>query len=158
MSKKNRNFIQVSGGDVSIIPLGGLEQIGLNMTAFAYGNSIIVVDCGLAFPGEDMPGVDLVVPDVTYLEQNFEKIRGIFITHGHEDHIGALPYVLLKLNVPLYATRLTMAIIEDKLEEHEMNGMVKKNVVNYGDVVQAGDFRVEFIRTNHSIADRKSVV
>ncbi len=153
MSKKNRNYIQVSGGEVSIIPLGGLEQIGLNMTAFAYGNSIIVVDCGLAFPGEDMPGVDLVVPDVTYLEENFAKVRGIFITHGHEDHIGALPYVLQTLNVPLYATRLTMAIIEDKLEEHEMNGMVKKNVVRYGDVIQAGDFRVEFIRTNHSIAD-----
>ncbi|MBQ6550725.1 MAG: ribonuclease J [Lachnospiraceae bacterium] len=153
MSKKNRTYIQTSGGSVKIIPLGGLEQIGLNITAFEYGNSIIVVDCGLAFPGEDMPGVDLVVPDVSYLTDNIEKVRGMFITHGHEDHIGALPYVLDTLNVPLYATRLTMAIIEDKLEEHGMNGMVKKNVVKYGDVVQAGDFRVEFIRTNHSIAD-----
>lgn len=108
---------------LKIIPLGGLEQIGMNMTAFEYGDSIIVVDCGLAFPEDDMLGIDFVIPDVTYLVENYSKVKGFVITHGHEDHIGAIPYVFKKLNVPIYTTRLTMALIEKKLEEH---GMMKK--------------------------------
>ena len=138
---------------MKIIPLGGLEQIGMNITAFEYGNSIIVVDCGLAFPSDDMLGVDLVVPDVTYLVQNKEKLKAFFITHGHEDHIGAIPYVFRTLQVPIYATRLTMAIIEEKLSQHEMLESVTRNVVKYGDTVNIGDFSVEFIKINHSIAD-----
>ena len=138
---------------VRIIPLGGLEQIGMNMTAFEYGDSIIVVDCGLAFPEDDMLGVDLVLPDTTFLEENLKKVKGFVITHGHEDHIGAIPYVLKKVNVPIYATRLTMGLIESKLTEHDMMNMVTRNVVQYGDVVTLGDFKVEFIRTNHSISD-----
>ncbi len=155
MSKKTKHFYydNVSERIVNVIPLGGLEQIGMNITAFEYGNSIVVVDCGLAFPSDDMLGVDLVVPDVTYLQQNADRVKGIFITHGHEDHIGAIPYVLKQLNVPVYATRLTMAIIEGKLEEHDMLLDVDRRVVTYGDVVQAGDFSIEFIRANHSIAD-----
>ncbi|MGN0383563.1 MAG: ribonuclease J [Eubacterium sp.] len=138
---------------VKVIPLGGLEQIGMNMTAFEYGDSIIVVDCGLSFPDDNMLGIDLVIPDITYLKENVSKIKGIFITHGHEDHIGAIPYVLKDITAPLYATKLTMGIIEHKLEEHEIGKKVKKKVVKYGQSINAGDFRVEFIRTNHSIAD-----
>lgn len=138
---------------VRIIPLGGLEQIGMNITAFECGESIIVVDCGIAFPEDDMPGVDLVIPDVTYLKDNLEKVKGFFITHGHEDHIGALPYVLKEVPVPVYGTCLTMALIENKLKEHEMPQKIRKKVVAYGSSVNLGDFRVEFIRTNHSIAD-----
>ncbi|MBQ6679973.1 MAG: ribonuclease J [Lachnospiraceae bacterium] len=129
----------------------------MNITAFEYAGSIIVVDCGLAFPSEDMPGVDLVVPDVTYLVRNRERVRGFFITHGHEDHIGALPYILPQLNVPVYATRLTMAIIDEKLAEHGLTDSTERHIVSYGDVVEAGDFKVEFIRTNHSIADAASL-
>ncbi len=140
-------------GKLRIIPLGGLDQIGMNITAFEYEDDIIVVDCGLAFPGDDMPGIDLVIPDVTYLEDNIEKIRGFFITHGHEDHIGALPYVLRRINVPIYGTRLTMALIDGKLEELGMENMAKRKIVRYGMTVTAGNFRVEYIRTNHSIAD-----
>lgn len=136
-----------------IIPLGGLESIGMNITAFEYGDSIIVVDCGLSFPTEDMLGIDLVIPDITYLKQNAEKVKGILITHGHEDHIGALPYVLHDLNVPVYATRLTTALIEHKLAEHEMMDVVERHVVSYGENITLGCFKVEFIRTNHSIAD-----
>lgn len=155
MSKKIKHFYydNVSERIVNVIPLGGLEQIGMNITAFEYGNSIIVVDCGLAFPSDDMLGVDLVVPDVTYLQQNADRVKGIFITHGHEDHIGAIPYVLKQVNVPIYATRLTMAIVEGKLEEHDMLLDVDRRVVSYGDVIDAGDFEIEFIRANHSIAD-----
>lgn len=155
MSKKSKHFYydNVSERIVNVIPLGGLEQIGMNITAFEYGNSIVVVDCGLAFPSDDMLGVDLVVPDVTYLQQNADRVKGIFITHGHEDHIGAIPYVLKRLRLPIYATRLTMAIIEGKLEEHDMLLDVESHVVEYGDVVSAGDFDIEFIRANHSIAD-----
>ena len=136
-----------------IIPLGGLEQIGMNITAFEYGDSIIVVDCGMAFPEDNMLGVDLVLPDVTYLKDNIDHVRGFFITHGHEDHIGALPYVLKEVNVPVYATRLTMGIIDHKLEEHELLDVTDRHVVSYGDVIEADDFKVEFIRTNHSIQD-----
>lgn len=136
-----------------VIPLGGLEQIGMNIAAIEYGDSIIVVDCGLAFPEEDMLGIDLVIPDVTYLEQNIDRVKGFVITHGHEDHIGAVPYILKKVNKPIYATRLTVGLIESKLAEHNMLRDVKRKVVKYGQVVTLGDFRVEFIRTNHSISD-----
>ncbi len=142
-----------SNQKLRIIPLGGLEQIGMNITAFEYEDSIIVVDCGSAFPDDDMLGVDLVIPDTTYLEQNIDKVKAFFITHGHEDHIGALPYVLQKLPVPVYGTRLTMAIIEGKLEERPAPKSAKRRVVKYGQVVTVGDFRVEYIRVNHSIVD-----
>ena len=138
---------------LKIIPLGGLEQIGMNITAFEYEDSIIVVDCGLAFPENDMLGIDLVIPDVTYLKDNIDKVKGFFITHGHEDHIGAIPYVLRDINVPIYATKLTIGIIEHKLEEHDMLKKVKRKVVKYGQHINLGCFRVEFIRTNHSIQD-----
>lgn len=138
---------------VKIIPLGGLEQIGMNITAIEYDDSIVVVDCGLSFPEEDMLGIDLVIPDVTYLKENLNKVKGFVITHGHEDHIGAIPYVLKDVNVPIYATKLTMGLIESKLKEHNMLKSVKRKVVKYGQSVTLGDFRVEFIRTNHSIAD-----
>ena len=136
-----------------IIPLGGLEQIGMNITAFEYEDSIIVVDCGLAFPTDDMLGVDLVIPDVSYLIENEEKVKGLFITHGHEDHIGAIPYVLKQINMPIYATKLTMGLIEYKLKEHDLINNIKRKVVSYGQSINLGCFRVEFIRTNHSIAD-----
>ena len=142
---------------LKIIPLGGLEQIGMNMTAFAYGNDIIVVDCGLAFPSDDMLGIDCVIPDVAYLEENLDKVRGIFITHGHEDHIGALPYVLQKVPVPVYGTRLSLRIIEGKLEEHPVPKEAKRKVVTYGQVITAGCFKVEYIRINHSISDSASL-
>ncbi|MBP5154715.1 MAG: ribonuclease J [Lachnospiraceae bacterium] len=138
---------------VRVIPLGGLDQIGMNITAFEYEDDIIVVDCGLAFPSDDMLGIDLVIPDVTYLEDNIEKVRGIFITHGHEDHIGALPYVIRKVNVPIFGTKLTMALINGKLEEQGMENIAKRKIVRYGQVVSVGKFKVEFIRTNHSIVD-----
>ena len=141
------------GSKVKIIPLGGLEQIGMNITAFEYKDSIFVVDCGLAFPSEDMPGIDLVIPDITYLKDNFSKVKGFVITHGHEDHIGALPYVLKQLNVPVYSTRLTNALIEKKLVEHKMEDTAKLHVVKYGESINFGDFRVEFVKTNHSIQD-----
>ena len=142
-----------SGSRLKVIPLGGLEQIGMNITAFEYGDSIVVVDCGLSFPADDMLGIDLVIPDVTYLKDNIEKVKGFVITHGHEDHIGALPYVLRELNVPVYATRLTMGIIENKLKEHELTKTTKRKVVKFGQSINLGQFRVEFIKTNHSIVD-----
>ena len=138
---------------LKIIPLGGLEQIGMNITAFEYEDSIIVVDCGLSFPEDDMLGIDLVIPDVTYLKDNIDKVKGFFITHGHEDHIGAIPYVLKDINVPIYATKLTIGIIENKLREHNMLTKVKRKVVKYGQHINLGCFRVEFIKTNHSIQD-----
>lgn len=138
---------------LKIIPLGGLEQIGMNITAFEYEDSIIVVDCGLSFPEDDMFGIDLVIPDVTYLKENMDKVKGFFITHGHEDHIGALPYILREVNVPIYATKLTMGIIDHKLEEHDLLRKVKKKIVKYGQHINAGCFRIEFIKTNHSIQD-----
>ncbi|MCR5282745.1 MAG: ribonuclease J [Lachnospiraceae bacterium] len=138
---------------VKIIPLGGLEQIGMNITAFEYEDSIIVVDCGLAFPEDDMLGIDLVIPDIRYLKENEDKVKGFLITHGHEDHIGALPYILKELPVPVYATKLTMGIIENKLVEHGIENLIRKKVVNFGQHINLGQFRVEFICTNHSIAD-----
>jgi len=138
---------------LKIIPLGGMEQIGMNITAFEYEESIIVVDCGLAFPENDMLGVDLVIPDITYLKDNYDKVKGFFITHGHEDHIGSIPYVLRDINVPIYATKLTTGLIQHKLEEHDMLKKVKCKVVKYGQHINIGCFRVEFIRTNHSIQD-----
>ena len=138
---------------LKISPLGGLEQIGMNITAFEYEDSIIVVDCGLSFPEDDMLGIDLVIPDVTYLKDNIDRVKGFFITHGHEDHIGAIPYVLKEVNVPIYATKLTIGIIDHKLEEHGMLKTVKRKVVKYGQHINLGCFRVEFIRTNHSIQD-----
>ena len=138
---------------LKIIPLGGLEQIGMNITAFEYEDSIVVVDCGLSFPADDMLGVDLVIPDITYLKNNQDKVKGFVITHGHEDHIGALPYVLKELNVPVYATKLTMGIIENKLEEHNLIHNVRRKVVKFGQNINLGCFRIEFIKTNHSIVD-----
>ena len=138
---------------LQIIPLGGLEQIGMNITAFRYEDSIIVVDCGLSFPEDEMLGIDLVIPDITYLQDNIDKVKGFVITHGHEDHIGALPYVLHELNIPVYATRLTMGIIEHKLEEHNLLKTTRRKVVKFGQSINLGQFRVEFIRTNHSIVD-----
>lgn len=143
----------VGTSSVKVIPLGGLEQIGMNMTVFEYGESIIVVDCGMSFPGDEMLGIDMVIPDLTYLKQNIHKVKGVFITHGHEDHIGALPFFFKEINVPLYGTKLTLGIIEGKLEEHGITKSVKRKVVKYGQTVTAGDFKVEFIRTNHSIVD-----
>lgn len=142
-----------SDSKLKIIPLGGLEQIGMNITAFEYEDSIVVVDCGLSFPKDDMLGIDLVIPDITYLMDNVEKVKAFVITHGHEDHIGALPYVLKKLNVPIYATKLTMGIIENKLKEHELMNNTKRKVIKFGDSVNLGVFRIEFIKTNHSIVD-----
>ena len=136
-----------------IIPLGGLQEIGKNMTVLEYGQDIIVIDCGVAFPDDDLLGVDLVIPDTSYLEQNEHRIRGIFLTHGHEDHIGSLPYVLQKLRVPVYGTSMTMGIVRYKLEEAELTYAPKLRVVNAGDTITAGVFKVEFIHVNHSIAD-----
>ena len=148
--KKNE---QGTASGLKIIPLGGLEQIGLNITAFEYEDSIIVVDCGLSFPEDEMLGIDLVIPDVTYLKDNIDKVKGFMITHGHEDHIGALPYILKEINVPVYATKLTMGIIENKLREHELMNTTKRKVVKFGQSINLGQFRIEFIKTNHSIVD-----
>ena len=138
---------------VKVIPLGGLEQIGMNITAFECDDSIIVVDCGMSFPDDSMLGIDSVIPDVTYLKENIDKVKAFVITHGHEDHIGGLPYVLKDINVPIYATKLTIGIIENKLKEHGLLKTTKRKVVKYGQAINLGCFRVEFIRTNHSIAD-----
>lgn len=142
-------------GSVKIIPLGGLEQIGMNITAIEYEDSIVVIDCGLSFPEDEMLGIDLVIPDVTYLKDNAKKVKGFVITHGHEDHIGAIPYVLKEVKAPVYATRLSCGLIKSKLEEHNMADVVKLKEVVYGEkkAIKLGDFKVEFIRTNHSIAD-----
>lgn len=138
---------------LKIYSLGGLNEIGKNMTAFECGNDIIIVDCGIGFPNDDMLGVDLVIPDFTHIQNNIEKVRGIFLTHGHEDHIGSLPYFLKNMNVPVYGTRLTLGILENKLAEHKLLQNAKLHNVNVGDTVTAGCFKVEFIRVNHSIAD-----
>lgn len=145
MAKKNK---------LRIIPLGGLDEIGKNMTAFEYENEIIIVDCGMAFPDDEMPGVDLVINDISYLEKQSRKIKGIFLTHGHEDHIGGLPYFLKSINVPVYGTRLTIALVEHKLKEHNLLSKVKLVNVRAGQIIRdCQHFTVEFIRTNHSIAD-----
>ena len=146
-SEKNEN------AKIRIIPLGGLEQIGMNMTIFEYEDNIIVVDCGLSFPDDDMLGIDLVIPDITYLKENIDKVKGFVITHGHEDHIGAIPYILREVNAPIYATKLTMGIIDNKLKEHGMEKSVKKKIVKHGQSINLGCFRVEFLKVNHSIAD-----
>jgi len=138
---------------LKIIPLGGLGEIGKNITLFEYGEDIFAVDCGIAFPEDDMLGIDLVIPDISYLTKNKEKVRGIVLTHGHEDHIGALPYVLKELNVPVYGTKLTLGLLEQKLEEHGIKNDVELKIVSHSDVVQLGNFKVEFIRSTHSIAD-----
>jgi len=144
----------VSKTKLRIIPLGGLDEIGKNMTAFEYGNEMILVDCGMAFPDEDMPGVDMVINDISYVEKNKAKLKGIFLTHGHEDHIGGLPYFLKSINVPVYGTRLTIALVEHKLKEHNLLSKVKVVNVRAGNTVTIGkNFSIEFIRTNHSIAD-----
>ena len=138
---------------LKIIPLGGLNEIGKNMTVYEYGGDIVVVDCGMGFPDDEMYGIDVVIPDVSYLIKNQNKIRGIFITHGHEDHIGALPYVLRSINAPIYATRMSAGLIKLKLEEHRLLDKTKMITCEAGDVVKAGKFSVEFIHVNHSIAD-----
>lgn len=147
----------INNSKLRIIPLGGLEQIGMNITAFEFEDSIVVVDCGLSFPEDDMLGIDLVIPDITYLKNNAHKVKGFVITHGHEDHIGALPYVLKELNVPVYATRLTIALIEHKLKENNLLKSVKRKVVKHGQSINLGKFRIEFIKTNHSIADASAL-
>lgn len=151
--RDNREITGDESPKVRIIPLGGLEQIGMNITAIECEDSIIVVDCGLAFPTDDMLGIDLVIPDVSYLENNIEKVKGFVITHGHEDHIGALPYILQKINVPVYGTKLTIGLIENKLKEHNLMKTTKRKIVRHGQTINLGCFRVEFIKINHSIVD-----
>ena len=157
LRKPTRNSQKEAKSKLKIIPLGGLEQIGMNITAFEYEDSIIVVDCGLAFPGDDMLGIDLVIPDVSYLKQNIDKVKGFVITHGHEDHIGALPYILQQVNVPVYGTKLTIALIEHKLKEHNLLKNTKRKVMKHGQSVNLGCFRIEFIKTNHSIQDASAL-
>ena len=164
---RNNNKVQQPRGNarrgrkgtskLKIIPLGGLEQIGMNITAFEYEDSIVVVDCGLSFPEDDMLGIDLVIPDVTYLKENISKVKGFVITHGHEDHIGALPYVLKEVNVPIYSTKLTLGLITNKLKEHNLVRSTKLKEVKHGQVINLGDFSIEFIKTNHSIQDASAL-
>lgn len=154
---KQQNKKNTAEEKVKIIPLGGLEQIGMNITAYEYEDSIIIVDCGLAFPTDDMLGIDLVIPDITYLKQNADKVKGFVITHGHEDHIGALPYILKQLNAPVYGTKLTIGLIDNKLKEHNLLKNTKRKVVKHGQSINLGCFRIEFIKTNHSIADAASL-
>ena len=142
---------------VKIIPLGGLDQIGMNITAIEYDDTIVVVDCGLSFPDDEMLGIDLVIPDVTYLKDNAEKVKGLVITHGHEDHIGAIPYVEKEINMPIYATKLTMGLIDGKLKEHNLLQNIKRKIVTHGQIINLGCLRVEFIRTTHSIADASAL-
>lgn len=156
-NKKQGEQFRFKKEKLKIIPLGGLLEIGKNITVFEYENDIILVDCGLAFPEDDMLGIDLVIPDLTYLEKNKEKIRGLVITHGHEDHIGSIPYLLKQINVPIYATKLTIGLIEHKLEEHRLLRSANLNVVNPGQTVDFGTMKVEFIRTTHSIPDACSL-
>ena len=155
-TSKNRSFLQNynpnPNAKIKIIPLGGLDDIGMNITVFEDDKDIIIVDCGLAFPSEDLLGIDLVIPDITYLKQHASKVRGMVITHGHEDHIGAIPYIIRELNVPIYGTKLTLALIDGKLKEHKIVG-VELNTVNFGDIIKLGNMHVEFIKTNHSIVD-----
>ena len=146
-------FFRNNDMPVKIIPLGGMEQIGMNITAIEYEDSIIVVDCGISFPTEEMLGIDLVIPDISYLKEHSDKLKGLVITHGHEDHIGAIPYALKEINMPIYATKLTMGLIDNKLKEHGLTRSIKKKVVKHGQSINLGCFRIEFIKTNHSIAD-----
>lgn len=152
-SKGRKNDKVEKAPGVKIIPLGGLDQIGMNITAIEYDDTIVVIDCGLAFPEEDMLGIDLVIPDISYLKDNAEKVKGLVVTHGHEDHIGAIPYIEKELNMSIYATKLTMGLIDNKLREHNLLNNVKRKVVKHGQTINLGCFRIEFIRSNHSIAD-----
>ena len=152
-SNKEKLEFSFKKSNLKIIALGGLDEIGKNITIFEYDDEIVIVDCGLEFPEDDMLGVDLVIPDVTYLIKNKEKIKGMVITHGHEDHIGAIPYILKQVNMPIFATKLTARLIEHKLEEHHLKEAVKLNVVNQGETVNFGKIKVEFIRSSHSIPD-----
>ncbi|MCL2772031.1 MAG: ribonuclease J [Oscillospiraceae bacterium] len=149
--------MQKKTSKLKVIPLGGLQEIGKNIIVFEYEDDIMVVDCGLAFPDDDMLGIDLVIPDTTYLEKNLDKIRGIVLTHGHEDHIGALPYVLHTINVPVYGTRLTLGILNNKLEEHGLQNKVQAVTVKDGETIKLGCFSIEFIHVNHSIPDSVSL-
>ncbi|MBP5719274.1 MAG: ribonuclease J, partial [Abditibacteriota bacterium] len=134
-----------------IIPLGGVTEIGKNMTCFCYRDEILVVDAGLMFPEEDMPGVDIVIPDMTFLEERADEVLGLVLTHGHEDHVGAIPYLLREMDIPIYGTALTVAIVRNKLEEHKLADVAKLNEVDYGDVIELGSFSVEYFRVSHSI-------
>ena len=147
-SKKNK---------LKVFSLGGLQEIGKNITVFEYGQDIIVVDCGIAFPEDDMLGIDLVIPDFTYLVANKHRVRAVILTHGHEDHIGSLPYLLRDINCPIYATRLTIGLVEIKFKEHKLLDKVKTNCVKPGETVRIGNFSVEFIAVTHSIADSVAV-
>ena len=151
-AEKKEDF-QFKKENLKVIPLGGLHEIGKNITVFEYGNDIILVDCGVAFPEDEMLGIDLVIPDFSYLVKNKDKIRGLVVTHGHEDHIGSIPYLLKEVNVPIYATKLTAGLIAHKLEEHRLKGSAKLNVVKQGQTIVLGKMRVEFIRSCHSIPD-----
>ena len=151
--KSNTNRFDFKKNNLKIIPLGGLDEIGKNITVFEYENEIILVDCGLEFPEDDMLGIDLVIPDITYLEKNKDKIKGLVITHGHEDHIGAIPYIFKKINIPIYATRLTVGLIKNKLEEHNLLSSTKLNIVEQGQTINFGNIKIEFIRSSHSIPD-----
>ena len=152
-TKKRNNKSIFKGPKLKIIPLGGLHEIGKNITVFEYEKEIIVVDCGLSFPEDDMLGVDLVIADVTYLEKNKDKIKGLIVTHGHEDHIGGIPYLLKQINIPIYATKLTIGLIKNKLEEHKLLRSAKLHEVMQGETLTLGKFKVEFIRSSHSIPD-----
>ncbi|OLZ12285.1 ribonuclease J [Sulfobacillus thermosulfidooxidans] len=145
-------------GKLQFIPLGGLGEIGKNLSAVVYGNDIILIDCGLAFPEPDMPGIDLVLPDITYLLENKDRVRAIFLTHGHEDHIGGIPYFLKQIQVPIYGTRLTLGIVEMKLQEHQISLHPKSHPVDPGDTIRVGSFSVEFFRVNHSIPDATGLI
>ncbi len=147
MSKENK---------LKIIPLGGMGEVGKNITVFEYKDEIILIDCGMTFPDDEMLGVDIVIPDITYLIKNKDKIKGLFLTHGHEDHIGAIPYVLKKVDFPIYGTKLTIALLENKLKEHRL-GKVNLNVVKHGDIIKSGVFDLEFIKTGHSIPDSSAI-
>ena len=156
-AKKSRTKKTANTDKIKIIPLGGLEQIGMNMTAIEYGGNIIVIDCGMAFADDTLLGIDLIIPDITYLKQNRSKVRAFLITHGHEDHIGAIPYILKEIKAPIYGTRLSLALIKHKLEEHGLADSVKLKEVTYGNKFYIQDFKVEFIRTNHSISDAAAI-
>lgn len=157
VDKTMKGNVLMSEEKVKIIPLGGLGEIGKNITAFECDDEIIVIDCGISFPDEEMYGVDLIIPDIWYLKNNIKKVKGIFLTHGHEDHIGALPYVLKEINVPVYGTKLTIGIVKTKLKEHKLLNSVKLNNVEVGDIIKFNKFKVEFIRNTHSIADSCSL-
>ena len=151
--KRNYSKPPMPPKPVKIIPLGGLGEIGKNITLYEYDGDMILVDCGMSFPDEEMPGIDIVIPDFAYVLENKEKIKGLFVTHGHEDHIGAIPYLLMNFNVPIYATRLTIGLIEGKLKEHKLLGDAKLPTVKAGEVIALGNFAVDFIHVNHSIPD-----